>query len=91
MRVSFDGMRRNATSSMNRLHTVIDDILATTDEYDISATKREELTESFNDAAMFVDSFNCLYDDNVEDDMTNLSDLEIKRLEIENKEEEEDD
>jgi hypothetical protein len=36
----------------------------------------------FNESAMFVDSFNCLFDDNVEGDLTNLSHLNIVRLEV---------
>lgn len=77
MKVCFDGLRRNATRSMNSLHDAIKEIVENDNIYD---SEKEELIEKFNKAAMFVDSFNCLYDDSVEDDMSNLSDLSIDRL-----------
>ena len=77
MKVSFDGLRTNATRSMNKLHDVIKDVIESDDIYD---SEKEELIEKFNEAAMFVDTFNCLYDDNVEDDMNNMADLSIDRL-----------
>ena len=77
MNVSFDELRTNATRSMNRLHDTIKDIV---EDDDISDSERKELVFRFNDAAMFVDSFNCLYDDNVEDDMNSMDDLNIDRL-----------
>lgn len=78
MNVSFDGLRTNATRSMNRLQDVIKGIIENDDIYD---SEKEELIEKFNEAAMFVDTFNCLYDDKVEDDFNNMEDLSIDRLE----------
>ena len=87
MNVSFDGLRRNATNSMNTLHTTLQKII---NEYDMYEKDREDLIKEFNEAAMFVDSMNCLYDDNVDGDINNLSDLSILRLEdLEENEEEE--
>ncbi len=52
---------------------------------------REDLIKEFNEAAMFVDCMNCLYDDDVDGDMNDLSDLNISRLEdLQENEEEED-
>lgn len=78
MEVSFDGLRKNATRSMNDLHTTLQRII---NEYDMYERDREDLIKEFNQAAMFVDTFNCLYDDSVEGDMNDLSDLSISRLE----------
>ncbi len=85
MNVSFDGLRKNATRSMNALHDTIKDVLKSGDMGD---SEKEELIENFNEAAMFVDTFNCLFDDSVEGDMTNMSDLNIDRLDEIKKEEE---
>ncbi len=42
----------------------------------------KEVVDFFNEAAMFVDSFNCLFDPEVDGDMDDLSDeLSITRLE----------
>lgn len=87
MNVSFDGLRKNATRSMNTLHTTLQKII---NEYDMYEIDREDLIKEFNEAAMFVDSMNCLYDDNVDGDINDLSDLSILRLEdLEENEEEE--
>lgn len=87
MNVSFDGLRKNATRSMNTLHTTLQKII---NEYDMYEKDREDLIKEFNEAAMFVDSMNCLYDDNVDGDINDLSDLSILRLEdLEENEEEE--
>ena len=87
MNVNFDGLRKNATRSMNTLHTTLQKII---NEYDMYEKDREDLIKEFNEAAMFVDSMNCLYDDNVDGDINNLSDLSILRLEdLEENEEEE--
>lgn len=80
MNVSFDGMRRNATRSMDDLCSVIKQVieLESYDEVDHDLKKR--LIDAFNDAAMRVDFFNCLFDDSVDGDMNDLSDLSIDRL-----------
>ena len=78
MNVSFDGLRTNATRSMNRLHDTLKGIIENDDIYDY---EKEELLEKFNEAAMFVDSFNCLFDPDVEDDMNCMDELSIDRLE----------
>lgn len=77
MNASFDGMRRNATRSMNKLHDILKDIL---EEYDLYEHHHQSLIEAFNNAAQNVDMFNCLYDDEVQGDVNNLSDLSIDRL-----------
>ena len=78
MNVSFDGLRKNATRSMNILHTTLSKII---DESDLEERYKKDLIKEFNDAAMFVDCMNCLYDDNVDGDMNDLSGLSISRLE----------
>ncbi len=90
MNVSFDGLRRNATNSMNRLHDAINELCSDKRIEYIDKDLIDSLREKFNQAAMFVDTFNCLYDDSVEGDMNNLSDLSISRLEdLEKNEEDE--
>jgi hypothetical protein len=83
MTVSFDGLRKNATRSMNTLHLKLDNILKAYGD-DIYESDKEELIEAYNQAARFVDSFNCLFDPDNEADMSNLSDiLHVKRLDEE--------
>lgn len=82
MTVSFDGLRRNATSSMNNLAAKIDNIVKAYGD-DIYSSDKEELIDAYNQAAMFVDSFNCLFDPDNPNDMSNLSDvLSVRRLEL---------
>jgi hypothetical protein len=79
MIVSFDGLRRNATDRMNKLYDVIEDIL---ENEDICQDNREQIIDMFNATAACIDTFNCLYDDDIEDDMNDLSELlSIYRLE----------
>lgn len=78
MNVSFDRLRKNATRSMNDLHSTLNKIIT---EYDMYEKDRENLIKEFNEAAMFVDCMNCLFDNDVEGDINNLSDLSISRLE----------
>jgi hypothetical protein len=81
MNVSFNGLRKNATNSMNELKSVLDDIIKL-DSYDsVSIELKEDLIKKYNEAAMFVDTFNCLYDDNIEGDFDELINLEVDRLE----------
>lgn len=77
MNVSFDGMRKNATRSMNELHDILKQIL---EEYDLYEHHADYLIKAFDNAAINVDVFNCLYDDEVQGDVNNLSDLSISRL-----------
>jgi hypothetical protein len=48
MNVSFDGMRKNATRSMNQLHSAIQDVLDNDKYNDISKSDKESLIEAFN-------------------------------------------
>lgn len=76
MKVSFDGMRKNATSSMNVLGSEIKELLEIAkDGRYFELDDFEELINSFNNSASSVDIFNCLYDDNIEGDMNDLSEL----------------
>lgn len=77
MNVNFDGMRRNATSSMNSLQHTIQKII---ERNNLDEDERDKLIDSFNVSAMYVDSFNCLEDDTVKDDLNCLDDLSITRL-----------
>ena len=80
MNVSFDGLRTNATRSMNELSCVMTKVLALESYEEVDDYLKEDLIKAFNEAAMFVDTFNCLYDDSVEGDMSNMEDLSIDRL-----------
>lgn len=85
MTASFDGMRRNATNSMNELHRVLKELIEcgwVKDEF-----IEVKIIEAYNDAAQNIDVMNCLYDPNVKGDMNDLSDvLSINRLDEEVKE-----
>lgn len=89
MNVSFDGMRKNATRSMDELSDILKEViqLESYDEVDIDLKKK--IIEAFNDAAMRVEFFNCLYDDNIDGDTNDLSDLCINKLDDLEEEDEE--
>ena len=90
MTASFDGMRKRATANMNELHEVLKDVIELATWESVSDDLKERIVEAFNDSAQSVDIMNCLYDDNVENDMSDLSEvLHIERLEIEENEDEE--
>lgn len=75
MNVNFDGMRKNATSRMNDVSYEIQQLIKKAEDgayFDLEDF--EELAESFNNAAGSVDVFNCLYDENIDNDMNDLSD-----------------
>jgi hypothetical protein len=75
MKVSIDGLRRSATGSMNNLANEIESIAEYLPEW-----KRDELFESFDDAARNVDIFNCVYSDKIEM-FSDLSEkIEVRRL-----------
>lgn len=79
MNVNIDGLRRNATGSMNKLADVIESICE-----EMSGYKIDELKEAFDEAATHVDMFNCVYSDSMEN-FSDLSDkLDIRRLEPDN-------
>lgn len=80
MNVSFDGMRKNATCSMNELASVVKEIIELESYEEVDNDLKKRLINCFNDSAMYVDFFNCLYDDDVNGDFNNLSDLSIDRL-----------
>ena len=85
MKANFDGMRRNATSRMNDLGQEIKELLemAKDGKY-FELEDFEDLVYSFNNSAGAVDVLNCLYDDSIEDDMNDLSDvLNIDLIELE--------
>lgn len=81
METSFDGMRRNATNSMNKLWDILKTVMDKETYQEIDDDLKEEITKAFNNAAQSVDVMNCLYDPNVENDINDLSDvLSINRL-----------
>jgi hypothetical protein len=49
MKVNFDRMRTNATSDMNALFHIIEDIIENDNIYD---SEKEELIDKFNEAAI---------------------------------------
>lgn len=90
MEANFDNMRRQATASMNELQRVLKEKILTMDNYHVDSELKAEIISAFNQAAYQVDSLNLLYDDAVEDDMNDLSNvIEIELLEIEDEEEDE--
>ena len=80
MNVSFDGMRRNLTRSMDELSAVLKEVLELKSYEEVETELKERIIEAFNDSAMRCGFFNCLYDDNIEGDTNDLSDLCIDRL-----------
>jgi len=75
MKVSIDGMRRSATGSMNALADTISGLLESLPDW-----QAEDLKESFDEAAINVDVFNCVYrdDDSLFNDLS--EEIEVKRL-----------
>lgn len=88
MNVNFDGMRKNATSRMNDVAYEFQQLVEMAKDGKYFDLKDfDELVESFNNAAGSVDIFNCLYDDNIENDMNDLSeDISINLVKLEEKE-----
>lgn len=78
MKVTFDVLRENATYGMNELHDVLKEIIESGNLNDYHIDK---LKLNWNQAARFVGIFNYLHDDTVENDMTDLSDLDINTFE----------
>ncbi len=91
MKACFDGMRRNATGRMNDLGQEIKELLEMAkDSKYFEIEDFENLVDSFNSSAGAVDVLNCLYDDNIEDDMNDLSELiDISLIEFEDFKEDE--
>ena len=82
MKVSFNGMRKNATRAMNDLKDVLDTAMMDESYQNIDVDFKVKIVEKFNQAAMFVDSFNCLFDPDTDGDMDDLSEqLSVSRLE----------
>lgn len=82
MKVSVDGIRRNATRSMNMLGNKIKQII--TEEESLCIQKPSlilDLINLFDSAAQDVDMFNCCFSENKEDMFNDLSnELHIMRL-----------
>ncbi len=84
MKANFDNMRRTATAQMNVLQQVLNVQILSMANYGEESARQVEIAEAFNDLAYSVDMLNCIYDDDIEDDANDLSEeLEIKRLEFE--------
>ena len=77
MRVSFDGMRRNATRDMNTLYRAVKEVA----EIFCGEYEMKRLIDAFNEAALSVDVFNCLEDN--ENGEFKALDIEIERFEDE--------
>ncbi len=92
MKANFDNMRIFTTGSMNALGEVLqDEILAVSDSYYIDDDLKQKIVNAFNHAAQRVNALNCLYDDNIKDDVNDLSDdIEVELLKLEDKEEDDD-
>lgn len=75
MKVSIDGLRRSATASMNVLAKTIESLINNLPE-----NQAEELINDYNQAAQYVDIFNCVYSNNIEmfNDLSN--EIEVKKL-----------
>ncbi|MBN2825158.1 MAG: hypothetical protein JXQ76_07545 [Campylobacterales bacterium] len=68
MKVNFDGMRRNATNSMNELHNVLAKAIEQCEE-----SLKEEIIKDFDEAQSAVSVFNLLMSEKEE-----FSSLEIE-------------
>lgn len=92
MKANFDNMRIFATGSMNALGEVLqDEILTVSDSYYINDELKLKIVKAFNHAAQRINAINCLYDDNISDDVNDLSDdIEVNALELDSAEEDED-
>lgn len=77
MGVSIDGLRKNASRSMEELYSIINEIVA---DEDINEQQIEELKEKFNEASRYVSTFNCIYHPDIKD-FNDLSALDISRFE----------
>jgi hypothetical protein len=77
MKVSMDGLRKSATQEMNELGEFIKSISPQIEH----AIDIDQLNDAFNNAAQFVDSFNCIFDASDTDDFNDLSgEIGIDRL-----------
>lgn len=92
MKASFDNMRIFATGSMNSLGEVLqDEILIVSDSYYIDDELKRKIINAFNHTAQRINALNCLYDDNIPDDVNDLSDsIEVSLLAFEREEEDDD-
>ncbi|WP_060826148.1 hypothetical protein [Sulfurospirillum cavolei] len=89
MKANFDNMRIFTTGSMNALGEVLKDYVIDSD--DIDDDVKRKITNAFNYAGQRVNVLNCLYDDNVKDDVNDLSDvIEVELLKHEKSEEDDD-
>lgn len=92
MKANFDNMRRTATAQMNALQQRVSESFGYMDNYGEESALKVEIAEAFNNLAYSMDIFNCIYDDDIEDDANDLSDeLEIKRIDFDIEEDENDD
>ncbi len=82
MKVSFDGIRRATTATMDDLGVSIQDMLIADKYNDIEDEYKQNVVEKFNEARKMVMGINCLQDDDVVDDLNDLSEeLNIIHLE----------
>ncbi|MDD3344717.1 MAG: hypothetical protein PHR87_14230 [Sulfurospirillaceae bacterium] len=92
MKANFDNMRIFTTGSMNAFGEVLqDEILSVSDSYYIDDDLKRKIVNAFNHAAQRINALNCLFDDNIQDDVNDLSDdIEVGLLKLEDKEEDDD-
>jgi len=78
MKISFDGIRKNTTANINELCEVLKEALDEINDDDL----KERLRVAFNNTAQSIDFINCIQDDDVEDDINDLSEiLSVQKLE----------
>lgn len=77
MEVNFDGLRKNATISMNDFYAELEYLIENSQLQD---TEVEDLKEKWNYASSIVGTFNCLFDP-TDDGFSDLSHLNIKQFE----------
>lgn len=81
MKANFNGMRRNATSSMNNLADYLENIITKWVE-DGEELMAIELSELYNTAAVDVDGFNSLYDADKRKFTSLIDEIEVRKIDI---------
>jgi len=82
MKINFDNMRRRATYDINTLAQTLKEVIELESWESVSDTLKNEIIVAFNNASLSTGMFNILFDDGVDGDFSNLSDLETVKLDL---------
>jgi len=81
MRANFDNIRRRTTRDFNNFGKVLENFLEQYN-WEILSNGKEEIITSYNELRNAIVSLNCLYDDSINNDMSDLSEeLDVARIE----------